>query len=626
MPKNVTLMLFTAVVAGILGGLLFALVRDAPEAAVPGAAPVRPAVDVGPASLPPEPVEPPRVHAEQAESPGTEEAQEVAPAEPENGAISGTVLDPNGQRVSGAQVLASGRVTVSSVTGEDGHFTLQGLPEGLYTVEASHPEHATSRVEGVQTGAADVKLVLGLFGQVRGEVRDSVTRAPVPEFEVAHTPGKQHLAAPWMMHGFTAFASPEGEFALEALPPGENTLVVKAPGYSASTLLVEVTEGGVTQARIELTPGLIADGVVVNETGEPVSGAMIFAGEVPEPWMRAEAALETTASNGVFHIDTLGREVTTLTAFHEDYVPGSAALSQRQGIAEHIRIVLRAGGQIEGRVTLGGDPAPGVFIMAERLAYEGTGVLSPNKTDSDGRYGISGLEAGEYALRVTLDSGGQHTRTMTRPAIVAPGQTTQVDFDFLGMNSGLEGTVFDNNAPAADAFVAAVVQTAASDERFSALVDPQTGSYHLGPLPAGLAEVTFHVRDRRKMANVQIPEGGVVRLDMTFEGAAGVSGRVRGARPEHVNGVGLLLGEVAMPDGLSGIALMEYARLIVRNVYLDGDGAFDTGQLEPGVYTIVAYSAPQEMTSPEDAARTRYTSEVVTLKAGETVYVDLSLE
>jgi hypothetical protein len=113
---------------------------------------------------------------------------------------------------------------------------------------------------------------------------------------------------------------------------------------------------------------------------------------------------------------------------------------------------------------------------------------------------------------------------------------------------------------------------------------------------------------------------------MAFEGGASISGRISGVEPGFQNGVGLLLGEVDVPEGLSAIALMEYARLIVRNVHLDERGAFEADRLEPGIYTVVAYSAPPDMASPQDLARTRYTARVVTLKPGETVNLDLNLE
>ncbi len=85
----------------------------------------------------------------------------------QSGAISGTVLDENGDAMIGAliKVFEGGLVKGGAQTDEDGNYTVKPLPAGRYDVEISSATYATSRTTGVmvssdRTTALDVKLKL----------------------------------------------------------------------------------------------------------------------------------------------------------------------------------------------------------------------------------------------------------------------------------------------------------------------------------------------------------------------------------------------------------------------------------------------------------------------------------
>lgn len=85
----------------------------------------------------------------------------------QTGAISGTVLDENGNALKGAVVkITSGKVTKGSTkTNANGSYTVKSLPAGLYDVDISATTYVTSRTKGIivspgKTTMLDVKLKL----------------------------------------------------------------------------------------------------------------------------------------------------------------------------------------------------------------------------------------------------------------------------------------------------------------------------------------------------------------------------------------------------------------------------------------------------------------------------------
>ncbi len=88
------------------------------------------------------------------------------------GTIHGSVVDPQGQAVSGATVVVAtaARVERTAVSTPDGKFTVTGLPAGTYSVEVTATGFATQVRHGVAVG-----------GGATAEVPVSLTVASVSE-------------------------------------------------------------------------------------------------------------------------------------------------------------------------------------------------------------------------------------------------------------------------------------------------------------------------------------------------------------------------------------------------------------------------------------------------------------
>src|ERR1017187_6785018 len=78
-------------------------------------------------------------------------------AQTDSGAtIMGSVLDQAGKSIQGAAVTIKNEATATTralVTDSDGHFSVSGLPAGIYTIETMAPGFARNSRTGVQFSA-----------------------------------------------------------------------------------------------------------------------------------------------------------------------------------------------------------------------------------------------------------------------------------------------------------------------------------------------------------------------------------------------------------------------------------------------------------------------------------------
>jgi vitamin B12 transporter len=109
----------------------------------------------------------------------------TVPAVAEGGIIHGTVTDPLGAVVSGAQVelLRQGKPVSSTTTDSEGKYRFLPLTPGRYQVRANAPSFAPQKSEAIYVGSssnAGVDLTLKV-GSVSQEVVVSATGTSLPE-------------------------------------------------------------------------------------------------------------------------------------------------------------------------------------------------------------------------------------------------------------------------------------------------------------------------------------------------------------------------------------------------------------------------------------------------------------
>ena len=147
-------------------------------------------------------------------------------------AISGTVTDPNGQPVVGAQLMAfdmlgidgrgygnyNGNPQPSAVTDAAGRFRVDGLPTGFAVLRCTATGLYVSSVELRTVPSSDLQISMIGTGTVRGKVTFFGGQSQPPELNVSiDAPGERRVGT-W---GGSARCKPDGSFEFTGVPAGE---------------------------------------------------------------------------------------------------------------------------------------------------------------------------------------------------------------------------------------------------------------------------------------------------------------------------------------------------------------------------------------------------------------------
>ncbi len=198
----------------------------------------------------------------------------------------GIVHDGAGVPIHGAQLFHGNidnrsRATDSqpaSVTGQDGVFSLEGIPEQVISLSVVHPEYAIGVVRLPQPGAGstplDITLVKGatlsgtvlLNGQAPNPLRAMISLDPMTSDTVSES----------------TVVDGQGRYRMEELLPGEVNL--RASIYKdenrrerwSQTLTVDIQPETGAQVDIEFTEGdATVSGHVLDESGLPLGGLVM---------------------------------------------------------------------------------------------------------------------------------------------------------------------------------------------------------------------------------------------------------------------------------------------------------------------------------------------------------------
>ncbi len=215
-------------------------------------------------------------------------------AVPADGVIAGVVLDAAKVPVEGAQVTASFEApkdaeelhaALSTTSGADGRFRLDGLEAGPHHVQARAPGFSAAQAAHVQPGRLDLTLTLVAGGAVRGVVRGRSTAKALPAFTIVVTRrigrlerGESVSASifdaegrylvrglapgPWVVtavaHGHAPAQEQEIEIAAPPAEPAEASFSLGAGGRVSGTVIDRASRAAITGARISLE-GMILD-------------------------------------------------------------------------------------------------------------------------------------------------------------------------------------------------------------------------------------------------------------------------------------------------------------------------------------------------------------------------------
>lgn len=491
-------------------------------------------------------------------------------------------------------------------TGEDGRFTLSGLPAGHYTLFAEavsvslEPTGADVEVAGDVDGV-EVRVSPG--ATVEGRV-DPPGRAIVglaPDYESLTFEG---LAAAMLAEQLVSRRTGEdGRFALSPVPPGRWRVVARADAGAGGEVAVDVPPGGARDVVVPLQQWASVRGRVVDQTGAPVPGVTVMLQPVHVPGaielqfrlMRRQYNVDgvLTDAKGVFAFDSVspgeyafvvgdavGMRWWAPSGFDpQTNRPRRYVLGPGARLEDVVIEVTTADGVITGRVVdTKGAAVPDVYVVARLVAYsKGNGRWNPTPyggrvppvvTDAQGRFELTRLRRGRYDLHV--DAPGDIGRGTAND--VATGADVTIRLEPLGAIAG--------SAPGASG--ACDVAIIGPTQRVLATAEPACG-FRAGRLSPGTYRVILSSNTGIGTAQVDVAAGDVARVDLPIRPWARVIGRVverDGGRP--VGGVRI----AAVPED-------EFLRdAVVKQIVLGllpvtgDDGRFAVERVAPGAIDL----------------------------------------
>ncbi len=286
-----------------------------------------------------------------------------------------TVLLPNGKpadkvhaSVGEAAAPQSSSRTWALLADASGRLTAAGLPdEQEISLNLFQPGFPPLVVRG-WPGRLPHQVTLSPGAEISGRVTDRDRRAVAGasveiETWIARSPRLLRLSEK---------SKADGSFTLRGLPLGRSTLTLRAPGYVPVVEPLELTAGERKELGVRvLEPGRSLVVEVVDELGQPVSGAAIEAG----------SGLSST-SDGAGRAELVGVPLAPLELRGTAFGHQSGSRRLQPPLPSRATLELRRGFTVRGRLL---DPS-GVPVTSGSLEIVAANCSSEGTVHADGRF------------------------------------------------------------------------------------------------------------------------------------------------------------------------------------------------------------------------------------------------
>ena len=340
----------------------------------------------------------------------------------------GVLRDIDGTPLAGARINLDAAPYPPSVTAtqycsattlSDGRFEFRKLYPTSYRVKVWLAAHA-SRVDAAPeafTAAGvhdrDLQLRGALIG---GHLVDAATGEPVRSDTRARVIAM--VVGSGTVRSYSAVVDEDGRFLLRGLPPDQYRLSVHIDGYPGVNVPLEVTADEVRDdLRVELEPG---GELSLRLEGFAGLGLGNYRLNMDSP------GVSSSTTNGKLEAD--GTELRSLTLREGAYSVevvfdnwGTIATECSIIQGETTDVVLRptdrsAGGlravTVEGSLTRrDGAPFPGAIVMLIPIEVPGAnrgGMPTRGRVDTEGRFVVPGIRAGQWFVTVSFSDGTTH--------------------------------------------------------------------------------------------------------------------------------------------------------------------------------------------------------------------------
>ncbi len=456
-----------------------------------------------------------------------------------------------------------------SFTSDDGSFTLDSVPPGSIVLVASSPGYASGRLnlnveEGKEVTGVELQLDTGvkLVGRVTGP-----NGSPLSDVQVRVLPSP---TGGFASSGMDRMASTDanGEYAIEALEAGEESISFSHPKQASARKQVTL-KGRETRLDVQLTSGGRVTGSVVTESGAPVAEAQV------EAYSGSSWESARTDANGAFELESVTPGRYRLTASKTGLVEGVLQDVDVSSGAP-VRIVLKTGGSIYGRVTgLNAQELAQAQVMANAASSSSTAA----SIDASGNYRIEGVAGGTVQVQAWSGNpmSGSARRAGVQTVDLAPGGSQQVDIVFRD-DIVISGRILRNGVPLAGASVNFFPRGNSSRASGGAPAD-NDGRYTVNGLEEG--EYSVMVNDSQRMSpySTTYQVRGSATYDIDYKTNA-----VRGRVIDVATNEPLANASVQIRNAS---ATTEGPRMS-RGGMTDATGSFIIDSITPGSYVITA--------------------------------------
>jgi len=560
------------------------------------------------------------------------------------GHIEVTTVDSDGRSVGGATVLAAGsglwparRVD----TDAEGRATLSDLPRGIYDLRATRGDLVSPAEMGVALGRGGSKsLTLTLAKGRRVAVRvtdgDDDGAAPVS--------GASLVLAEGGLSSFPIEATTDrdGAASMGPIAPGDAYLSARADGFVARTGVPVLARGSPT-VRIGLLRGAVLRGDVVDARGFPVDGArvevvgtalsgepidespersafraahfswalggprqLVTAGQLgvmpgplppvphagalssnlvrgsgtplPEPWV--------TRDDGTFRAFPVPPGRVRAIVHHPSYIEGvSDVVLLGAGGEGHIRVVLRGGGTLEGRV-LDDRHLPLAGVRVDIAATQGS-LERTTLTADDGTFAFAAVP-GDIVISASRPDAADDVALRTNVSI-KEGERKEVEFVLPAARDPMTVAITDEHGMPLDGAQVVVLSLAPDAPlRRTLFTDREGRAVFKGTL--GLP-VRVSVEQRGRAPEIREIDAAPSELRIELKSGVSVAGVVTTRRGR---------------DRLEGAEVTLYTTAGPRRARTDGDGAYRFDDVPPGSARLAVaspgYARTERTVSIEAAA------------------------
>lgn len=472
---------------------------------------------------------------------------------------------PPGPAAMAARMLDGGGANVTS-TAADGRFAFDGLPDGKITLTASHPDYLEATRDADPNTGMEIQIPLGSGGSITGVVVGSDGTTAIPGAQVRlDDEGDTGLG----LNSQTTPTDGAGAFRFDHLGAGRFRLTARSNKGTSPPKEVILTENQRQDGvALQVSSGTILDGTVSGLPAGQLGNVRVTAGAAGY----RDSAM--TDDSGKFTLRDAPSGVVTLTA-STSFLQGRTASKTVEipdGAAEMpVEIVFQGTSRLTGRVTRGGSPLSGLFVLAAPDPPDGSGRFS-GQTDGNGQYALEGMNDGDYQVSVN-----------------GPGVSYRKTFTVSGDTNGdvplpattLSGSVTDTSSgePIEGATVQAETGQETQAQALKRAVTDSNGVYAIADLDPGSYQVTARQSGYRMKTQAATVAADPAQLDFQLEKGSGLTIRVAdGLTGMPLSGVGALV------FGADGAVAFQ------ATVSLDSAGAGEIPSLAPGRYAVYVFS------------------------------------